>query len=106
MVAHTTTRCEATNAACSSALIAIWARRLTWRRLRSARDELGRSARALRRGTNRRPGVLGLEHDRVACLLEDFAHEPIDAGEPELDDYRAVVEIGDHGPLLARPARA
>ena len=92
------------NAACSSALIAIWSRRLTGgglsgKRARRRRERLGG-------GADRRARVLGLEHDRVAGLLEHLAHEPVDAGEAELDDHRAVVELGDHGPLLARPPRA
>ena len=44
---------------------------------------------ARRRGDGR-ARVLGLEHDGVAGLLEHLAHEPVDAGEAELDDHRAV----------------
>ncbi len=57
-----------------------------------ARDDLARSRRdrqpwpaaiALAAATNRRAGVRGLEHDRVAGLLEHLADEPVDAGEAE-----------------------
>ena len=40
-------------------------------------------------------GVLGLEHGGVAGLLEDLAHEPVDAREAQLDDDRAVRQLLD-----------
>ena len=50
--------------------------------------------------------VLGLEHGGVAGFLEDLAHEPVDAGEAQLDDDRAVAALLHDAPRLARPARA
>ncbi len=54
---------------------------------------------------NRLPGVLWLEHDGVAGLLEDLTRQPIGAREPKLDDERAVLEFGEDGPFLTSPAR-
>ena len=50
-------------------------------------------------------GVLGLEHRGVAGFLEDLAHQPVDAGEAQLDDDRSVASLLHHPARLARPAR-
>src|SRR5205085_3163121 len=97
-VATITVRCSSRKAASSASVMRIWSRRLTARRLR--RREVGGG------GPNRLAGVLGLQHGGVAGLLEDLAHEPGDAGEAQLDDQRAVLQLLDDRALLARPARA
>src|SRR3954447_8282239 len=53
---------------------------------------------------HRAAGVVGLEHHRVACLLQDLARQPAFAGVEERDDHRTVRELLDHAPVLAGPA--
>src|SRR5213080_1273020 len=38
-------------------------------------------------------GIFGLEHSRVPRFLQDFAHEPIGAGERQLHHERVVAEL-------------
>src|SRR5207248_7581082 len=47
----------------------------------------------------------GLQHCSIASLLQHLAHEPVDTGEGEFDNHRAVVVLLLHGPLLTDPAR-
>src|SRR5579863_637655 len=58
-----------------------------------------------RRGCEHRlAGVGRLEHRRVAGLLENLAHQPVDTGEAQLNGDRAVIEAPYDASLLARPA--
>ena len=93
------------SAACSSAVSLICVAPAHGRAL-SARSSSRPPAIASAAARTAARASLGLEHDRVAGLLERLAHEPVDAGEAELDDHRAVLELGDDVALLARPARA
>ena len=87
----------------------ICSRRLIEGARRAAYDSGRRRTRlpqARHRGADRLARVLGLQHRSVARFLEDLAHEPVDAGEAQLDDDRAVAALLNHAPRLARPARA
>src|SRR3954454_14601004 len=53
---------------------------------------------------HRLTGIGGLQHDRIARFLDDLANEELEALEGDLDDDLAAFELGQHGPLLARPA--
>ena len=89
LVAQMTMRCSSRNAASSSSLMRDLVAAAHGAPAQSATSALRRGDR-LGRGADRLARVLGLEHDRVAGLLEHLAHEPVDAGEAELDDHRAV----------------
>jgi len=49
--------------------------------------------------------VFGLEHGGVAGFLEDLPHQPVYAGEAQLDDDRAVAPLLDDR-LASRAQRA
>src|ERR1039458_1599571 len=57
------------------------------------------------RDTHRLARAGGLQHSRVAGFLEDLAHEPVHAGEAQLDDDRAVGALSHDAAGPARPAR-
>ena len=63
----------------------------------------GQLAGALEHGL---AGVVGLQHGRVAGLAQDLAHQPLDAGERQLGDQRAVLQLLDDRAPLALPAGA
>src|SRR4051794_32748444 len=98
-----TTRCSCRKAARSSSVKAIWSRRLMLAARGSARDQLV-AGDGLGGGAYGAAGILGLEHDGVPRLLERLAHQPVDAGEAELDDHGAVLKLIDDMALLARPS--
>src|SRR4051794_4898617 len=91
LVAHCITICSARKSRTSSSDI--------WISLR--RD--GKLFRGLEHGA---PGLLGLEHHRVAGLLQDLAGEPLIGGVGALEDHGAVGELGRPRMVLAHPARA
>src|SRR4051794_10644759 len=55
---------------------------------------------------HRAAGVVGLEHDGVAGLLQDLARQPVLARVVKVHDHRAVRELLEHAPVLAGPAGA
>src|SRR5581483_3582200 len=60
----------------------------------------------LDRREHRLAPVLGLEHHQVADPAQDLAHEPIHRAVGDLDHDGAVLELLEHGALLAQPAGA
>src|SRR5581483_10195805 len=69
-------------------------------------DELGTGADRLGGVADRVASVGGLEHDGVTRLLERLADQPVHAGEAELHDQGAVLQLGDDVTLLPGPAGA
>src|SRR3954454_19360448 len=97
-----TTRCWARKSSTSSSVILIWSRRLTASLRAGARGVLiEQPAGDL---VDRLARVLGGEPGAAAPLLEPLAHEPVHAGEAELDDDGAVGQLGHDVALLRGPA--
>src|SRR5919198_3747930 len=90
LVAHCITICSARKPRTSSSDISIWLRR---------------DGKALSRLQHGAPGLLGLEHHRVARLLEDLAGQPLVGSEGALEDHRTIGELGGARMVLAHPAR-
>src|SRR6201999_2383445 len=59
----------------------------------------------LGRREHRLARVGGLQHDRVARLLEHLAHEEVEPLEAVLDDDLSRLELGHDRALLALPPR-
>src|SRR5947209_1497892 len=109
LVAQITVRCWSTNARSSSWVIWICSRRLMRGTPSGAAlpgDELGAGADRLGGVAHGIAGVSGIEDHRVAGFLERLPNEPVDARETELDDQRAVLQLGDDVALLAGPSCA